>query len=102
MKSENPGNETAFLPERALSPAEVPQGMDRRAFMMRSAVMGAVAVITGCSPETPPQQAPAPAAAPPPPTGPALSPELDVVKRSKGPVMTTLEEFYKVGPGPSS
>jgi L-serine dehydratase len=27
---------------------------------------------------------------------------LDVVKRSKGPVMTTLEEFYKVGPGPSS
>src|SRR4029079_3568436 len=31
-----------------------------------------------------------------------LSPDLDVVKRSKGPVMTTLEEFYKVGPGPSS
>jgi L-serine dehydratase len=24
------------------------------------------------------------------------------VKKSKGPVMTTLEEFYKVGPGPSS
>jgi L-serine dehydratase len=31
-----------------------------------------------------------------------LSPDLDVVKRSKGPVLTTLEEFYKVGPGPSS
>ena len=31
-----------------------------------------------------------------------MSPELDVVKKSKGPVMTTLDEFYKVGPGPSS
>src|SRR6187551_2680882 len=37
------------------------------------------------------------AAAPPP-----LSPDLEVVKKSKGPVMTVLEEFYKVGPGPSS
>ena len=32
----------------------------------------------------------------------ALSPDLNVVKKSKGPVMTVLEEFYKVGPGPSS
>jgi L-serine dehydratase len=31
-----------------------------------------------------------------------MSPDLDVVKRSKGPVMTVLDEFYKVGPGPSS
>ncbi|HEY5908356.1 MAG TPA: L-serine ammonia-lyase, partial [Vicinamibacteria bacterium] len=31
-----------------------------------------------------------------------VSPALNVVKKSKGPVMTTLEEFYKVGPGPSS
>ena len=31
-----------------------------------------------------------------------MSPDLDVVKKSKGPVMTVLEEFYKVGPGPSS
>ena len=31
-----------------------------------------------------------------------LSPDLDVVKQSKGPVMTVLDEFYKVGPGPSS
>src|SRR5262249_20725662 len=27
---------------------------------------------------------------------------LNVVKKQKGPVMTTLDEFYKVGPGPSS
>ena len=31
-----------------------------------------------------------------------VSADLDVVKKAKGPVMTTLEEFYKVGPGPSS
>ncbi len=35
-------------------------------------------------------------------TAPALSPDLAVVQRSKGPIMTTLEEFYKMGPGPSS
>ena len=25
-----------------------------------------------------------------------------MVKKAKGPVMTTVDEFYKVGPGPSS
>jgi L-serine dehydratase len=35
-------------------------------------------------------------------TAVALSPTLDVVQRSKGPILTTLEEFYKMGPGPSS
>jgi L-serine dehydratase len=38
----------------------------------------------------------------PTPGGPPLSPDLEVVKESKGPIMTTLEEFYKMGPGPSS
>src|SRR6478609_5173821 len=38
----------------------------------------------------------------PPKLGATLSPDLNVVKQSKGPVMTILEEFYKVGPGPSS
>ena len=37
-----------------------------------------------------------------PKKGSAVSPDLDVVKRSKGPVMTVVDEFYKVGPGPSS
>jgi L-serine dehydratase len=80
---------------------ELPNGIDRRAFLMRSAIVGAAAVITGCSPATP-QQTAAPAPAPPPAPAGDMSPELDVVKRSKGPIMTTLEEFYKVGPGPSS
>ncbi len=34
--------------------------------------------------------------------GDPLSPALNVVKKSSAPVMTTLDEFYKVGPGPSS
>jgi L-serine dehydratase len=79
-----------------------PAGIDRRAFMMRSAVVGATTVIAGFS------QAHAEAAVSStlPPPSPfqevKLSPDLDVVKKSKGPVMTTIDEFYKVGPGPSS
>lgn len=37
-----------------------------------------------------------------PKMGATLSPDLNVVKQSKGPVMTLADEFYKVGPGPSS
>jgi L-serine dehydratase len=33
---------------------------------------------------------------------PQLSDQLAVVQAQKGPVLTTLDEFYKVGPGPSS
>jgi L-serine dehydratase len=85
---------------------EASAGIDRRAFMMRSAVAGAVAVIVGCkaSDVQPPAGAGTPAPAQPPakPAGTELSPDLDVVKKAKGPVMTTIDEFYKVGPGPSS
>jgi hypothetical protein len=35
------------------------------------------------------------------PQAPPLSPDLQVVKKAKAPVMTTLEEFYKVEPAPS-
>ena len=77
---------------------EVPAGVDRRTFLMRSAVVGAAAVITGRGISA--EEATARASAPPPKV--TLSPELDVVKRSKGPIVTTLDEFYKVGPGPSS
>jgi L-serine dehydratase len=79
---------------------EPPAGVDRRAFMMRSALMGAVAVITG-NPVTAEAQAAA-AKAPATPPKVSLSPDLNVVKKSKGPIMTTIDEFYKVGPGPSS
>src|SRR6185369_3999912 len=96
-------------------PSEIPTGVDRRKFIMRSAVIGAAAVMNGCSrseteQKAPPPapaasaQAPAPAAqglATPAPAVP-LSPDLNVVKKEKGPVLTTADEFYKVGPGPSS
>jgi L-serine dehydratase len=80
---------------------EAPAGSDRRAFLVRSAMVGAVTVLAGCAPATKEEVAAKAANAPPPPK-PNVSPELNVVKESKGPVMTTAEEFYKVGPGPSS
>ena len=79
---------------------ETPAGIDRRSFMMRSAMIGAVAVLSGSTPLSAKETAKRAAAAAAP--KPDLSPELDVVKRSKGPVMTVVDEFYKVGPGPSS
>src|SRR5262249_2658928 len=74
-----------------------------RAFFMRNAVIGASAVLTGKTwmPEARAAQA-AKEAAQQPKLGEKMSPDLDVVKKSKGPVMTVLDEFYKVGPGPSS
>src|SRR5688572_14412178 len=82
---------------------ELPAGVDRRTFLMRSAVVGAAAVLTGREVSADEQKKKASAEAKAPrKLSTDLSPSLDVVKKSKGPVMTTLEEFYKVGPGPSS
>jgi len=88
-------------------PSEIPTGLDRRKFIMRSAVISAAAVMTGCSRSEVEAKAPPPQAVASPPQLPQLpsvplSPDLNVVKKAKGPVMTTLDEFYKVGPGPSS
>src|SRR3954468_18199485 len=85
---------------------EVPPGVDRRNFLIRSAVGGAAAVLTGCSVPDAERAAKAAATVPPAkaaePTAPALSADLDVVKKGEGLVLTTVDEFYKVGPGPSS
>jgi L-serine dehydratase len=82
---------------------EIPRGVDRRGFLMRTAVGGAAAVMTGCSESPQARTAKAvetlPQAAP---SAPPLSPDLNVVMKEKGPVLTTADEFYKVGPGPSS
>jgi len=103
MSSEKDTN-IEFLPD--VADARVPAGVDRRAFMMRSAMIGAVSVLAGCGPSTPEQTAAAAATATPPPqpapAAPPLAASLDVVKKAKGPVMTTIDEFYKIGPGPSS
>src|SRR5882672_1450572 len=81
-----------------LASQEAPAGVERRAFLMRSALIGATAIILD-RPVSAQQRADRLAATPP---TPQLSPTLNVVKKQKGPVMTTLDEFYKVGPGPSS
>src|SRR5262249_11297416 len=75
-----------------------PSIVTRRGFGYATLVSAGL-LLTGCTKnETPVSAAQplAPAAAPP------LSPDLAVVQQSKGPIMTTLEEFYKMGPGPSS
>ena len=103
MKEEDSKNEAlsrASVLESALS-------SNRRSFIMRNAVIGAAAVMTGrvWTPEARAQQAAAEASKRsmlPPLDSSSMSSDLDVVKRSKGPVMTVLDEFYKVGPGPSS
>src|SRR6267154_2243087 len=84
-------------PEEVITP-NIPSGVDRRTFLMRSAFIGATAVITG-HPVSAQERANRSVGTPP---KPALSPDLNVVKQQKGPVLTVIDEFYKVGPGPSS
>src|SRR6201989_1361146 len=84
-----------------------PENIDRRTFIIRNAVIGAAAAMAGTvwTHEARAAQV-AKGEAEKSPLAPldstSMSQDLDVVKRSKGPVMTVLEEFYKVGPGPSS
>src|SRR5947209_20250228 len=85
-------------PTDQLAPHNIPDGVDRRAFLMRSTLIGATAVMTGCAVPAQERATKSAGASPTPP----LSPNLNVVKEQKGPVMTTVDEFYKVGPGPSS
>jgi L-serine dehydratase len=83
---------------QSISP-EIPPGVDRRSFLIRSAVVGAAAIMMGQNLSA--QEKTEKAVASMPPSVP-LSKDLDVVKQEKGPVLTTVDEFYKVGPGPSS
>ena len=86
-------------------PSEIPTGVDRRKFIMRSAVISAAAAMNGCTRSETEQKAPPPAAeAPAAAAAPSvpLAADLNVVMKAKGPVLTTVDEFYKVGPGPSS
>ncbi|HEU0210168.1 MAG TPA: L-serine ammonia-lyase [Candidatus Udaeobacter sp.] len=101
--SANKDNLFPQLPEQS----NLPENIDRRTFIIRNAVIGAAAAMTGTvwAPEARAQQAAKEAGVKsplPPLDSSSMSSELDVVRRSKGPVMTVLDEFYKVGPGPSS
>jgi L-serine dehydratase len=96
--SADPLADTSSLIEQA-----VPPGVDRRDFLMRSAVAGAAVVMTGkmisAHERTSKSLATLPVLDSP---APPLAKDLNVVKKGAGPVLTTADEFYKVGPGPSS
>jgi L-serine dehydratase len=99
MNKEHPADPEALAPA-LVSESATPSNINRRSFIMRNAVIGAAMVMTGreMTPQARAQQAAKEAAN----KGPGLSPSLNVVAQSKGPVMTVVDEFYKVGPGPSS
>src|SRR6186713_29948 len=101
MTTEPNSNDAPLAPDVPAA-ANLPEGIDRRSFLMRNAVIGAAAVMTARTWTPEARAAQAAKEAGEPKLGSKLSPDLDVVKKSKGPVMTILEEFYKVGPGPSS
>jgi L-serine dehydratase len=71
--------------------------MNRRK-LNRVALGAAAALLSGCSDSKTVKAEEKPA----PPDALSLSPDLNVVKQSKGPVMTQIDEFFKMGPGPSS
>ena len=74
-------------------------GLTRREWGRTVLTASAGALLVGCSEQKPAETS---QAAPATPAAPALSPDLAVVQQSKGSIMTTLDEFYKIGPGPSS
>jgi L-serine dehydratase len=101
MSTESSADDGSLIPSTAAE-TSASSNIPRRSFIMRNAVIGAAAVMTGRTWTPEARAAQAEKEATDPKLGAKLSPELDVVKKSKGPVMTILEEFYKVGPGPSS
>jgi L-serine dehydratase len=72
-----------------------PNVLSRRQFGLAALAASAVSLI-GCKEAH--KEAPSQSVA----AAPALDPALAVVQQTKGPIMTTLQEFYKMGPGPSS
>jgi L-serine dehydratase len=81
------------------SESHTPTKFTRRNFGRTMLAASAGAFLAGCSgPAKPVETTVAKADS----SAAGLSPDLAVVKNSKGPIMTTLAEFYKMGPGPSS
>jgi L-serine dehydratase len=81
-----------------LTSRAVPAGVDRRKFLIRSAVVGAAAMMTGKSILAAERTTEAVKSLP------VFSPSTGLFLQlaAKGPIMITADEFYKVGPGPSS
>ena len=99
VKSQGPHQDDPIGSAEELAAQSIPNGVDRRGFLMRSALISAISALTGRRLSAQDRADRLKDVAPP---KPALSPSLNVVKEQKGPIMTILDEFYKVGPGPSS
>ena len=100
MKSRHVDQEALLPTETELVPAEVPPGVDRRTFMMRSAVISSAAVITGCTPTE--KQQTAAASAPPPVVKENVSPDLERRQEVEGSGDDDARGVLQGGPGPSS
>ena len=86
-----------FADTKKIISEDVPTGVDRRSFLIRSAVVGAAAVMMGRNVSAADRTYEAVKSMPAP-----LSYGLNVHRAGTGPIMTLSDEFYKVGPGPSS
>ena len=85
-------------------PPEKPEpsvGFTRREWGRTILGASAAAILTGCASQSTNTEAEG-AGVPSPPSAPPLSQDLAVVQQARAPIATTLEEFYKMGPGPSS
>src|SRR3954471_6847634 len=76
---------------------KIPPGVDRRNFLMRSAVVGAAAMMTGKSLLAADRTSEAVRSLP---VLRPLSRGLYVHMAAGSPIVITADEFYKVGPGP--
>ena len=90
------------LNESEVTNREVPAGVDRRDFLIRSAVVGAAAVMMGRNVSAAARSAEAVKSIPTLPMLTSNPRSLNLWKAAKGPIVITSDEFYKVGPGPSS
>lgn len=77
---------------------KTPTKFTRRNFGRTMLIASAGAVLAGCTKSPDSEVAEKIADS----TATTMSPDLNVVQKSKGPIMTMLDEFYKMGPGPSS
>lgn len=82
-----------------LAERKAPEGVDRRSFLIRSAVVGAAALMTGKTLSAAERTRDAVRSMPP---ALNITRGLHVHRAAKGPIMTTFDELFKVGPGPSS
>ena len=104
--TEKPGEvarEDPLADTSGLISQEVPPGVDRRHFLIRSAVGGAAAVMMGRTVSAEERTAMAVATLPPQPqagSAPPLSADLDVVKKGKGPGADDRGRVLQSGPGP--